>query len=172
PCPSPPATTPPRPALATPRPNHLRGILLMLGVGFSFTVLDATAKHLTQTLPVMEIAWGRYLFHLAVLPLFLGGPSLGSAFPSTRPALQVLRSAFLLGSTVFFFVAVKYIPLANATAIGFISPLLVTALSVPILGERVGVRRWAAVVIGFASVLLIIRPGFGMVHWAMSLPLL
>jgi len=120
----------------------------------------------------MEIAWGRYLFHLAVLPLFLGGQSLRSAFRSTRPGLQILRSALLLGSTVFFFVAVKYIPLANATAIGFISPLLVTALSVPILGERVGVRRWAAVVIGFASVLLIIRPGFGMVHWAMSLPLL
>jgi drug/metabolite transporter (DMT)-like permease len=166
------ATTTARTALATPTANHLRGILLMLGVGFSFTVLDATAKHLTQTLPVMEIAWGRYLFHLAVLPLFLGGQSLRSAFRSTRPGLQILRSAFLLGSTVFFFVAVKYIPLANATAIGFISPLLVTALSVPILGERVGVRRWAAVVIGFASVLLIIRPGFGMVHWAMSLPLL
>ncbi|HUL06973.1 MAG TPA: DMT family transporter [Candidatus Acidoferrum sp.] len=165
-------TTTARTAIATPTANHLRGILLMLGVGFSFTVLDATAKHLTQSLPVMEIAWGRYLFHLAVLPLFLGGQSLRSAFRSTRPGLQILRSTLLLGSTVFFFVAVKYIPLADATAIGFVSPLLVTGLSVPILGEQVGIRRWAAVIIGFASVLLIIRPGFGMVHWAMTLPLL
>lgn len=166
------APTTARTAIATPTANHLRGILLMLAVGFSFTVLDATAKHLTQTLPVMEIAWGRYLFHLAVLPLFLGGQTLRSAFRSTRPGLQIVRSALLLGSTVFFFVAVSYIPLADATAIGFVSPLLVTALSVPILGERVGLRRWAAVIIGFASVFLIIRPGFGMAHWAMALPLL
>ena len=110
-------TTSVRTAIATPTANHLRGILLMLGVGFSFTVLDATAKHLTQTLPVMEIAWGRYLFHLAVLPLFLGGQTLRSSFRSTRPGLQILRSTLLLGSTFFFFVAVKYIPLADATAI-------------------------------------------------------
>ncbi len=159
-------------APATPAANHLRGILLMLGVGLSFTILDATAKHLTESLPVMEIAWGRYLFHLAVLPLFLGGQTLRSAFRSTRPGLQILRSALLLGSTVFFFLAVKHIPLADATAIGFVSPLLVTALSVPLLSEQVGIRRWIAVVVGFASVLLIIRPGFGMVHWAMSLPVL
>ena len=159
-------------APATPAANHLRGILLMLGVGLSFTILDATAKHLTQSLPIMEIAWGRYLFHLAVLPLFLGGQSLRSAFRSARPGLQILRSSLLLGSTVSFFLAVKHIPLADATAIGFVSPLLVTGLAVPILGEQVGIRRWIAVIIGFASVLLIIRPGFGMVHWAMSLPLL
>lgn len=166
------ATTSGQPVIVAPAANHLRGILLMLAVGLSFTILDATAKHLTQSLPVMEIAWGRYLFHLAVLPLFLGGQTLRSAFRSTRPGLQILRSTFLLGSTVFFFLAVKYIPLADATAIGFISPLLVTALSVPILSEQVGIRRWIAVIVGFASVLIIIRPGFGMVHWAMSLPLL
>jgi drug/metabolite transporter (DMT)-like permease len=169
------ATTTGQTAIAAPpapAANHLRGILLMLGVGLTFTILDATAKHLTQSLPVLEIAWGRYLFHLAVLPLFLGGQSLRSAFRSARPGLQILRSTLLLGSTVFFFLAVKHIPLADATAIGFVSPLLVTSLSVPILGEQVGIRRWIAVIIGFASVLLIIRPGFGMVHWAMTLPLL
>ena len=166
------ATTTARTAVVTPTANHLRGILLMLGVGFSFTLLDATAKHLTQSLPVLEIAWGRYLFHLAVLPLFLGGQSLRSVFRSARPGLQILRSSLLLGSTVFFFLAVKHIPLADATAIGFVSPLLVTGLSVPILGEQVGIRRWVAVIIGFASVILIIRPGFGMVHWAMGLPVL
>jgi drug/metabolite transporter (DMT)-like permease len=159
--------------IAAPAANHLRGIPLMLGAGLSFTVLDATAKHLTGSLPVLEeTAWGRYLFHLAVLPLFLGGQSMRSAFRSTRPGLQILRSSLLLSSTVFFFLAVKHIPLADATVIGFVSPLLVTGLSVPLLGEQVGIRRWIAVIIGFASVPLIIRPGFGMVHWAMSLPLL
>ena len=166
------ATTTGQIVIAAPTANHQRGILLMLGAGFVFTLLDATGKHLTGTLPVIEVSWGRYLFHLLVLPLFLGEQSLRSALHSARPGLQLLRSALLLGSTFFFFLAVKHIPLADATAIGFVSPLLVTGLSVPILGEHVGVRRWAAVVIGFASVLVIIRPGFGMVHWAMSLPVL
>ncbi len=166
------ATTTGQTVIAAPAANHLRGILLMLGAGFAFTLLDATGKHLTGSLPVIEVSWGRYLFHLLVLPLFLGGQSLRSALRSARPGLQLLRSALLLGSTFFFFLAVKHIPLADATAIGFVSPLLVTGLSVPILGEHVGVRRWTAVVIGFASVLVIIRPGFGMAHWAMSLPVL
>jgi len=144
----------------------------MLGAGFAFTLLDATGQHLTGSLPVIEVSWGRHLFHLLVLPLFLGGQSLRSALCSARPGLQLLRSALLLGSTFFFFLAVKHIPLAAATAIGFVSPLLVTGPSVPIPGEHVGVRRWTAVVIGFASVLVIIRPGFGMAHWAMSLPVL
>ena len=152
-------------------PNHLRGILLLLAAGLAFSAMDATGKHLTKSLPVVEITWGRYLFHLLALPLFLGGRSLRSALRSTRPGLQVVRSALLMGSTFIFFLAVKYIPLGDATAIGFVGPLIVTALSVPLLGERVGLRRWSAVCVGFASVLIIIRPGIGMVHWAASLPL-
>jgi len=152
-------------------PSHLRGILLLLAAGLVFSSMDATGKHLTKSLPVVEITWGRYLFHLLALPLFLGGRSLGTAIRSARPGLQLLRSALLMGSTFIFFLAVKYIPLGDATAIGFVGPLIVTALSVPLLGERVGARRWTAVCIGFASVLIIIRPGVGMVSWAAALPL-
>jgi drug/metabolite transporter (DMT)-like permease len=118
----------------------------------------------------MEVSWGRYLFHFAMMPLFLGGQSFAAALRTNRPGLQFIRSCLLLGSTYYFFLAVKYIPLATATSIGFIAPLLVTALSVPLLGERVGPRRWAAVLIGFASVFIIIRPGFGMIHWAVAMP--
>jgi drug/metabolite transporter (DMT)-like permease len=167
------ATASPKGAHATsPSTNPVRGILLMLAAGFTFTLMDATGKHLAESLPVIEVSWGRYFFHLLVFPLFLGGQKLRSAVRSVRPGLQLVRSALLLGSTYFFFLAVKYIPLADATAIGFVSPLLVTALSVPLLGEQVGIRRWTAVIIGFAAVFIIIRPGFGMAHWAMSLPLL
>lgn len=157
-------------AVAAPAPSHFRGILLLLASGLGFVLMDATGKHLTASLPVVEIAWGRYLFHLLALPLFLGGQRLRPALRSVRPGLQILRSALLLASTVCFFLAVKYIPLADATAIGFVAPLLTTALSVALLGEQVGLRRWAAVVVGFASVIVIIRPGFGMQHWAMVLP--
>ena len=152
--------------------SHLRGIVLMLAAGFVFVIMDATGKHLTSSLSVSEITWGRCLFHMLALPLFLGGQSLRRTLQTARPGLQLVRSALLLGSTFFFFWGVKYLPLADATAVGFVTPLIVTALSVPLLCERVGIRRWTAVVIGFASVLLIMRPGFGMVHWAVSLPLL
>jgi drug/metabolite transporter (DMT)-like permease len=133
--------------------------------------MDATAKHLTQTYPVFEVSWGRYLFHLLTLPLFLGGQRFTGALRSARPGLQLVRSGLLLGATIFFFLAVQHIPLAEATAIGFVSPLLLTALSVPLLGEKVGIRRWVAVLIGLASVLIIIRPGFAAMHWAALLPL-
>src|SRR5690606_29043989 len=119
-----------------------------------------------------QIVWARYIFHLLALPLLIGGGSWLAVLRSTRPGLQILRSGFLLGSTFFFFLAVKYIPLATATAIGFVGPLLVTALSVPLLKEKVGLRRWAAVIVGLAAVLIIIRPGAEVVHWAVFLPLL
>jgi drug/metabolite transporter (DMT)-like permease len=113
---------------------------------------------------------------MLTLPLFLGGVRWSAVMRTGRPGLQLVRSMLLLGSTFFFFLAVKFIPLASATAIGFVGPLLVTALSVPLLGETVGPRRWAAVAVGFVGVLVIIRPGPGMfsgtAHWAIALPLL
>jgi drug/metabolite transporter (DMT)-like permease len=151
--------------------GHLRGVLLTLAAGFVFVILDATGKQLTASLSISEITWGRCLFHMLALPLFLGGQSLRQTLHAARPGLQLVRSALLLGSTFFFFWGVKYLPLADATAVGFVTPLLVTGLSVPLLGERVGFRRWTAVAIGFASVVLIMQPGSGMVHWAVSLPL-
>jgi drug/metabolite transporter (DMT)-like permease len=86
--------------------------------------------------------------------------------------LQLGRSLAVVLSSAFFVGAIKFIPLADATAINFVAPLLVTALSAPLLGEKVGVRRWTAVAIGFLSVLIIIRPGPGMAHWAVLLPLI
>ena len=91
---------------------------------------------------------------------------------SNRPWLQVLRSAFMLGANAFFFLALQSIPLVTASAVVFVGPLIVTALSVPLLGERVGPRRWAAVAVGFAGAMLIIRPGTDFMHAATVLPLL
>lgn len=160
------------PPTVTVRPNIVRGILLMMLAGFLFVVMDTTAKYLSEVYPVAQIVWARYIFHLLTLPLLIGGGSWLAVARTTRPGLQILRSLFLLGSTFFFFLAVKYIPLATATAIGFVGPLLVTALSVPLLKEKVGARRWAAVIFGFGAVLVIIRPGAEILHWAVFLPLL
>jgi drug/metabolite transporter (DMT)-like permease len=152
--------------------SPVAGMLWMVAAGFGFVVMDTAGKYLTADYSTIQIAWARYLFHmLTVLPVLLAWR--GSAvFRTRRLGLQLLRSVFLLGATAFYFLALRYIPLATAAAIGFVAPLILTALSALILKEQVGPRRWSAVVVGFLAVLLIIRPGFGMVHWAMALPLL
>jgi drug/metabolite transporter (DMT)-like permease len=155
-----------------PARQTLTGIFLILGAGFLFTVMDATAKYLAKTYPVVEIAWGRYLFATLSLPLILHRFGGLTTIRSNRLGLQLLRSFFLLCSTVVFWLAVKFIPLADATAISFVGPLMLTALSVPFLKEKVGPRRWAAVLIGFGASLIIIRPGWGMAEPAALLPLL
>lgn len=152
--------------------NPLHGILWMLAASATFVGMDATGKYLTAGYSTVEISWGRFGFHLLTATLILLWDRRGvRLFRSRRLGLQLLRSVFLTGATGSYFLAVRYIPLADAAAIGFVSPLILTALSVPFLGERVGLRRWAAVGFGFVAVLLIIRPGFGMAHWAMALPL-
>jgi drug/metabolite transporter (DMT)-like permease len=90
-------------------------------------------------------------------------------FAAKRPAIQVARSFLLLGATALFISAIGRVPLATASAIGFTSPLIVTALSMPLLGETVGPRRWTAVLVGFIGVLIIIRPGAGLADPAILL---
>lgn len=165
-------TRPVAPSTAAASTNIVRGLLFMLLAGLLFAVMDSTAKYLSAEYPVGQIVWARYIFHLLTLPLLIGTGSWVAVIRTRRLGLQILRSLLLLGSTFFFFLAVKYIQLATATAIGFVGPLLVTALSVPLLGEKVGPRRWAAVLVGLAAVPLIVRPGSDALHWAMALPFL
>ena len=147
-------------------PQPLLGLLLMLAAIGLFSTLDLCAKYLGQRMPVLEVAWARYFGHFLIMAVFLL-PRRGLGLLRTgRPVLQLTRSLLLLACTVGFFVAISYMPLADAAAIGFVSPLAVTALSVPLLGEPVGPRRWTAVAIGFIGALIIVRPGFGMIHWA------
>ncbi len=87
------------------------------------------------------------------------------------PWQQTARAAAVLGSAVVFMAGLDALPIADATAINFVSPLVVTALSIPLLSEKVGLRRWIAVLVGFAGVLVIIRPGSGTFGWAALLPL-
>jgi len=162
---------PSSPASAHAPRQILAGIALILGAGFVFTIMDASAKYLAGKMPVAEVAWGRYLFATLFLPLILYRHGGLSTIRSRRLGLQLLRSFFLLCSTVIFWLAVKFIPLADGTAISFVGPLMLTALSVPFLKEKVGPRRWAAVLIGFAASLIIIRPGWGMAQPAALLPL-
>jgi drug/metabolite transporter (DMT)-like permease len=142
-----------------PVPGVLRGIILMCaGVGV-FPLMNAAVKLLTARYPVLEITWARFTGHLIVM-LIVFLPQYGRRLIATRrPLIQLARSFLMLVSNGVFVLAIGKVPLATASAIGFTSPLIVTALSVPLLREQVGWRRWSAVVVGFAGALLIIRPG-------------
>ncbi|WP_377811627.1 DMT family transporter (plasmid) [Azospirillum sp. A29] len=146
-------------------------MLVVLGVA-CLSCSDATAKYLGRTLPPAEIAWMRYVvFTALVMPLALRGGSL-SVLKTTRPGLQVVRGLGMLGSALFFIMAMQHLPLAEAAAISFVSPVFVTVLSILLLAEKVGVRRWAALLVGLAGVIIVIRPGAEGFQPASLLPIL
>ncbi len=143
------------------------GILLMLVAFMLFSVLDASAKQLVQGLPATVVVFGRYALGTVFIVL-IGWPLFGQAMWRTASVrLQLLRGVFMVGATLLNFLAVRHLQLAQTSAILFTTPLWVCLLSPFLLGERVGWRRWLAVLAGFAGVLLVLRPGTDAFHPAM-----
>lgn len=158
-------------ATARGRDEPLQGILLVLAAMMSFSGSDALSKFLAGSLPPIEIAWLRWLgFVLFLTPSIVA--SRGRVLVTHAPLFEVLRALGLLGSSVLFIFALRGLPLASATTIGFVSPVLVTVLSIPLLGESVGARRWAAVAVGLVGVVIVVRPGAASFDPAAVLPLL
>jgi len=147
------------------------GIALILLSTVFLGISDVTAKYLSATLPSIEIAWIRFLtFALIMFPAMLPGSPL-FALRTARPGLQVMRGVALMSSSLFFISGLRYLPIAEASATGFVAPLFVTALSIFFLGEKVGVRRWLATAVGLIGVLIILRPGSSAFHPAAFFPL-
>jgi len=145
---------------------RMTGIGLMCGAVVSFACLDAIAKYLNGYMDTMQVVWARYTGAF-VLALFIFNPvSRPGLMRTKRPALQIARSAMLLCSTITNFLAFRYLQLDQALAILFSTPFMVAILAGPMLGEWIGWRRWVAILVGFAGVLLVTRPGVGDVHWA------
>ena len=120
--------------------------------------MDSIAKELVKTHSVVQVVWGRYFFQVAVLAVILF-PRLRRLMVTPNLGLQLVRSLLLLVTTGLYFTGLKYVPIAEASAIMYSAPLLVTALAPFILKEKVGLRRWMSVLIGFVGALIIIRPG-------------
>jgi len=160
------AQTDPAPRAASPT----RGIALAVAAVSLFPVMDGLVKYISADYHVTQIVWARYVFHLVVVvAVALRGRVLHYA-KTRRLGLQLLRSVLLMAATVIFFAALQFVPLADAVAVNFTAPLFVVAFSIPLLGERVDGRRWLAVAVGFAAVLVIVRPGLGLFHWASLMP--
>lgn len=148
-----------------------RGIALIVASTVFLGTSDVTSKYLSKTLPSIEIAWIRFLvFVLIMLPVMVPG-SLLYSLRTGQLGMQFWRGVAVLGSSVIFISGLQFLPIAEASATSFVAPLVVTALSIPFLGERVGLRRWLATAVGLVGVLIILRPGTSAFHIAAFFPL-
>ena len=138
----------------------MKAIIFSL-LGWMFLpVMDGFAKYLSDDLPILQITWARYFFTVAfVFPIMLFFYKKQLVW-SDKPRLQIFRGLILLSANICFFYAISVISLAKALTLAFIAPLIVTAFSPFLLGEKVGFRRWTAVAVGFIGSLIVIRPGF------------
>jgi len=156
-----------------PHAHPLRGMLLIMLAVFMFSAMDTLAKHMLkrEAYPISPLIFARYGVHLLFMIALLA-PRMGLDLVRTRrPGLQVLRGLLLVGSTGFFYLSLTYLPLAAAAAISFVGPVLVAALSGPLLREHIGRRQWTAIGFGFLGVMIIVRPGGGVFTWHAVFPL-
>jgi drug/metabolite transporter (DMT)-like permease len=144
-------------AASPPREHIAAGILWMLATMFCFIALDAVMKYLLQFHSLVQVTWARFFF-ATVVAAIASGARLPALMKSRMPAAQLTRSTLLMTTTGLFNAGIKTVPLATATTIMFLSPILVTVLSIPLLGEKVGVRRWAGVIVGFIGATVVVRP--------------
>jgi S-adenosylmethionine uptake transporter len=148
----------------------LKGMLLTCAAVLLFSSLDSLSKYLTGFHSVLLIVWMRYLSQSVLLAGWLL-PSQGLRVLRVNcPGLQLLRGLSLLSISLLFLSALSHLPIGEATAVHFVSPLLVVLLAIPILGERATLGQWLVVGAGFAGVLIIVRPGGGLLTPAMLLP--
>ncbi|MDA0703642.1 MAG: DMT family transporter [Proteobacteria bacterium] len=150
-----------------------RAILLFTVSMGLFPVSDTIAKLLTMDYPVAQVVWARYLVFLAVITLLMLRQAEGRRrFRTRRPDIQILRGICMAVGAYTFVFALSYISVVDVLAILFLSPLIMVILSIPLLGEQVGPHRWGAVIVGFLGVLIVMRPGLGVMHWAGSMALI
>jgi drug/metabolite transporter (DMT)-like permease len=136
------------------------GLIIMASAFMIMSLTDGVAKILAEVMPPGEVAWARFFFQsILTAPLVVTLSGWRSLIPH-RPAANALRGVVLAAATAMFFIGLKKIPLADSVAIFFIMPFLLTILSVVVDGERVGWRRWTAIVVGFAGALLVVQPSF------------
>ena len=151
--------------------THLGALLTALSM-LLFAVMDAMSKLLVRDWPVSEALWVRYVIY-ALFALAVARPrGIRTMARSAKPWWQTVRALLALVEGTTFVVAFQYLPLADTHAVAAASPLMVVALSAPMLGERIGPHRWGSVIAGLAGVMLIIRPGFAHVSWPLFIPLL
>lgn len=147
------------PALFHSLTPFVRALGLLLAAQVCFATMDATAKFLTGHFAIPMLVWARYSLHLLLMLIFLLPTRRQRLYSTQRPGWQLLRASLLLCVTTLVMAALHLLPLAEATALSFIAPSIIALLAGPCLKEKVGLRQWLALAVGFIGVLLIARPG-------------
>jgi drug/metabolite transporter (DMT)-like permease len=137
--------------------DPIKAIALAVSATVLFGSSDTISKYLSGSLPIVEFIWIRYVLFLITAACLVRRRSI---LPR-NPRLQITRGLCVVGSSILFVYGVRQMTMAQATTISFLSPLLITILSIPLLGETVGPRRWAAVAVGMLGMLVVVRPGLG-----------
>ncbi|MCU4178427.1 DMT family transporter [Bosea sp. BH3] len=132
---------------------------------------DAASKYLAADVPALHIVWLRYATSAVFLLAIIAWQGRSTTLRTRRAGLHLLRGIGLIGSSILFVSSLKYLPIADATATSFVAPLFVTALSIPLLGESVGWRRWLATIVGLVGVVIVVRPGGAGFQLASLLPI-
>jgi len=151
--------------------SSLIGIGLMCLAVLSFAVTDTTAKWLGQHTSVLVVIWARYVVQFVMSFAVVNPWTVPGLLRTTRPVLQLVRSALLFATTALNFTALHFLQLDQTVSIMFSAPFFVALFAGPLLGEWVGVRHWAAILVGFCGILLVVRPGVGGIHPAAFLSL-
>ena len=148
---------------------NTRALALFLLAGLCLSSLDTTAKYLVRDHPLLLVVWARYAGQTLVVTPF-AWHSVGTGFWKTRRLpMQLLRSTLLLAATICFFGGLRFLPLAEASSITFLAPIVVVALSKPVLGELPTRPRIVASIVGFIGILILLRPGSAVLHPAVLL---
>jgi len=154
-----------QPATSTDTATPFSAILLVLLAGLTFSILDTSAKYLVQSgMEAPFVAWMRFAVHVVLVLILFRAWSNRAMFKVVSLPKQVVRGVFLFGSTIFNFMALQTLQLAETVSIFFFAPMVITALAGPLLGEWAGWRRWLAVLGGLIGVLLVVRMGAGVKH--------
>lgn len=153
--------------------RYLGIVFLVIASGLT-TSVDSVAKLWTDEIGGVQFAWGYFAANSVLLLTFaaLRKAPIRSTLSTRRPVLQLARGAMLVGTISALFVGLNYLPLADVIVLSFATPLLLTVLAIPLLGERFSVHRLAAVIVGFLGVVVVLRPAASAWHWALTMPLI
>jgi drug/metabolite transporter (DMT)-like permease len=151
--------------------RHALGIAMILLAGACFAVSDTTIKYLGAFLPVVLLLWARYAFQALAMAVWLARDG-RRGFRTAHPKFQWMRGALLLATSGVAFFGLQLMPVAEFTALGMLSPVIVTMLAAWVLHDRVSLPRWVLVCGGFVGALIVIRPGSGVFGWVAVFPLL
>ncbi|MDP4797115.1 MAG: DMT family transporter [Rhodospirillales bacterium] len=150
--------------------STLKGILFMLASTLLAAVMNSAARHVTETVHPFELVFFRNLFAFAFILPMLWRVGLG-ALRTSRPWMHVGRASLNVINMMLWFTAISMAPLAEVVSLGFTAPIFATILSVLIVKEVVGIRRWSAIIVGFGGALIVLQPGFETVQWGHGLVL-